>query len=226
MLNESALHVGIAADDRHAMPLASAPRFAEAIDSRFGNVLDQIDYGLLLVGADMGLSYANRAALSMLAAGHPLCRFGAGVTAHCSAAASRLRAALLDAQRGLRTLLVLDEGGQRACVAVVPLKPVEAHAHEALLVVGKRAVCEELSAQWYARSCGLTMAETKVLDLLCAGVLPREIARRQSVAISTVRTQINSIRSKTGARTVASLMRDVAVLPPIVHALHPAMEAH
>jgi DNA-binding CsgD family transcriptional regulator len=50
-------------------------------------------------------------------------------------------------------------------------------------------------------------------------VRPTEIAQRQSVAVSTVRTQIGSIRAKTGAGSIRELVRQVAVLPPLVGAL-------
>jgi hypothetical protein len=37
--------------------------------------------------------------------------------------------------------------------------------------------------------------------------------------VSTVRTQIGSIRAKTGANSIRELVRQVAVLPPLVGAL-------
>jgi hypothetical protein len=39
------------------------------------------------------------------------------------------------------------------------------------------------------------------------------------VALSTVRTQIGSIRTKTGAGSIRDLVRQVALLPPLVGAL-------
>jgi DNA-binding CsgD family transcriptional regulator len=86
-------------------------------------------------------------------------------------------------------------------------------------VLGKRQVCEKLSVQGFARSLAMTPAETRVLELLCAGVRPTEIAQRQGVAVSTVRTQIGSLRAKTGAGSIRELVRQVAVLPPLVGAL-------
>ena len=58
-----------------------------------------------------------------------------------------------------------------------------------------------------------------MLELLCSGVRPTEVARQQGVAVSTVRTQIGSIRAKTGAGSISELVRQVAVLPPMVGAL-------
>ncbi len=91
-----------------------------------------------------------------------------------------------------------------------------------LLVLGKRQVCASLSVQGFARSMKLTPAETRVLERLCAGVRPNTIAVEQAVAVSTIRTQIGSIRAKTGAASIAELVRQVAVLPPVVGVLRPA----
>jgi DNA-binding CsgD family transcriptional regulator len=92
-----------------------------------------------------------------------------------------------------------------------------------LLVLGKRQVCEQLSVQGFARSVSLTPAETRVLEQVCGGVRPNDIAQRAGVAVSTVRTQIGSIRAKTGAASIRELVRQVAVLPPLVGALRGGM---
>ena len=54
---------------------------------------------------------------------------------------------------------------------------------------------------------------------LAGGLRPAQIARAAGVAMSTVRTQITSIRLKTGARSIGELVRLVTVLPPIVPVL-------
>jgi DNA-binding CsgD family transcriptional regulator len=75
---------------------------------------------------------------------------------------------------------------------------------------------------WFARSRGLTPAESEVLKLLCLGHEPAAIAARQQVAISTIRTQIGSIRAKTGVASIRELVQRVAVLPPVLGALRQA----
>jgi hypothetical protein len=42
------------------------------------------------------------------------------------------------------------------------------------------------------------------------------------VGLSTIRTQIGSIRLKTGASSIRALVRQVALLPPLVSALQAA----
>jgi DNA-binding CsgD family transcriptional regulator len=45
------------------------------------------------------------------------------------------------------------------------------------------------------------------------------------VAISTVRTQIGNLRLKTGAQSIRALVRQVAVLPPLMCALRRSVAA-
>jgi len=61
--------------------------------------------------------------------------------------------------------------------------------------------------------------ETLVLKSLCRGARPAEIARSQNVALSTVRTHVGSIRSKTSVPSIGALVRTVSMLPPLVSAL-------
>ena len=66
---------------------------------------------------------------------------------------------------------------------------------------------------------GLTLAETRVLEALSEGLHPNDIATRYGVGISTIRSQIGSIRLKTRSDSIGALVRQVAVLPPLVGAL-------
>ena len=188
--------------------------------ARLGRMLDEIDYGMLLVTADAKLIYLNHAARQELDSQHPLRLLGSELRAHRAQDMAPLYDALAAAQRGLRRLVTLGEGVHRICVSVVPLADVASNGSAAtLLVLGKRQMCEQLSVQGFARSLGLTPAETRVLEWLCSGVRPTDIAQRAGVAVSTVRTQIGSIRGKTGAGSIRELVRQVAVLPPLVGAL-------
>ena len=184
-------------------------------------MLDEIDYGMLLVTSDAQVTYLNHAARSELDEAHPLQLTGRAVRAQRPQDVAPLHDALAAAQRGLRKLMMLGEGAHRVTVSVVPLPSTGgvADGMVTLLVLGKRQVCEHLSVQGFARSVQLTESETRVLRGLCEGVSPNEIARRASVQVCTVRTQIGSIRAKTGAGSIRELVRQVAVLPPLVGVL-------
>ena len=185
-------------------------------------MLDEIDYGVLLVNAVGQVLYLNHTARLELDRDHPLQMRGHALAPAVPAEALLLEEALADARRGRRGLLTLGSGEHRVGISVVPLAEAEAGSGLAVLMLGKRQVCEQLSVRGYARAMGLTPAETRVLEQLCDGMQPTAIARRQGVAVSTVRTQIGSIRAKTGAESIRDLVRQVAVLPPMVSSLRAA----
>jgi DNA-binding CsgD family transcriptional regulator len=195
------------------------------------HMLDEVDYGMLLVNEHGQVSYMNHAARLELDAAHPLQVCGGALGAHSAKDVAPLFEALAAAQRGLRKLLTLGRAGLRVSVSVVPLPQGPGASGSSgpatLLMLGKRQVCAQLSVQGFARSQNLTPAETRVLECLCQGVKPSEIAAQAGVQVSTVRTQIGSIRAKTGADSIRDLVRQVAVLPPMVGALRSgALAAH
>lgn len=188
-------------------------------------VLDEIDYGLVLLDADARVVHLNQAARVELDGAHPLLQHGRGIQARRAPDKPALADALDAAQRGLRRMLALGDPARRTNVAVVPLAGPRGTGSATLLVLGKREVCETLSVQGFARCHRLTGAETRVLIELCRGTPPGEIASELGVAVSTVRTQIGNVRLKTGAASIRALVRQVAVLPPLVSVLRHAAGA-
>jgi DNA-binding CsgD family transcriptional regulator len=190
-------------------------------------MLDEVDYGMLLLSGEDQILHVNHAGRAELDANHPLQLIGRQVRARCSKDVSPLACALRAAtQRGLRKLLNMGDGAHRVSVSVVPLAvPDDGSGPVTLLMLGKRHACEELSVQGFASSHGLTLAETRVLAGLCNGKPPTEIAAQVGVKIATVRTQIGTIRMKTGAPSIRALVQQVAVLPPMRVALRSTAEA-
>lgn len=185
-------------------------------------MLDEIDYGMLLLADATRVLHVNRAARADLDAGHPLQLLGAELRARDGSDVARLHDALAGAQRGLRRLVTLGHGGNRISVAVVPLGALALDGPRAtLLLLGKRAVCEKLTVQMFAHWHALTPAETRVLEALCEGMEPRKVAQEHGVGLATVRTQIGAIRAKTGAESIRDLLRRIAVLPPVVGVVRP-----
>lgn len=184
-------------------------------------VLDEIDYGMLLTTPGGALRYANQMALTEILCDGPLRVSGGRVEARDAADQASLHAALADATRGRRRLIELGRMGGVMSVAVLPMSRNEDAAGEplALLVFGKRRYCEALTVDFYARTRGLTGAESAVLQDLCRGATPKEIAHDRSVAISTVRTHISSIRQKTRTQSIRDLVHRVTALPPITSAI-------
>jgi DNA-binding CsgD family transcriptional regulator/transcriptional regulator with XRE-family HTH domain len=146
---------------------------------------------------------------------HPLQLLGRTLCARLPQDAALLRNAIDQAStQGLRRLLTLGEGEHQTSVSIVPLELAGPAAGAVLVVLGKSAVCESLSMEGYARAHGLTCAETRVLVELSRGAKPADIACGLGVAISTIRTQIGSVRTKTGTPSIRALLRQLSVLPP------------
>jgi len=212
---------------------AIPPEWAAArlADEMLMRIVNEIDYGILCVDALGRLVFANHAALADCAQpdgilympdGQVLPRVGKYRAAYVKA----LQACVA----GKRTLLNLEgsvdgSGGETQSLAVLPIGHAVADGEPAqaavvLLVLGKRQACAPLSTDFFARSHGLTLAETTVLKRLGDGARPADIASELQVAISTVRSHISSIRHKTQSASIADLLRKLTVLPPILSALN------
>lgn len=182
--------------------------------------LDELDYGIVLLFDGMRVVHINDAARVELDDAHPLMLLDRELRPKLARDVASLHDAVsAAAMRGMRRLLTLGKDDQRASVSVIPLEAADAGPRAVLVVLGKRAVCESLSVQGFAKGYGLTGAETRVLIALCNGVPPAQVAVQLGVAISTIRSQIGSLRLKTGAESIRALVGQVAVLPPVKGAL-------
>ena len=187
-------------------------------------VLDEIDYGVMLVGGDAKLHFANVQALDACAPGQALqIENNRVVPRRCDERAA-FAAALAAARAGRHSMLQVRPAAADAGSVSLACVPLDAAAdapdgRAVLLVFGRRQACEPLSVQFFARTHGLTGAEAAVLAALCQGQLPSAIASEGNIAISTVRTHIGSIRQKTGSNSIGELVRRVSTLPPMVGVL-------
>jgi DNA-binding CsgD family transcriptional regulator len=178
-------------------------------------LLNAVDYGMLLVAEDGCVLFVNQSARLDMDDGHPLQLLGGELRARHPGDVVRLHSALAGAMhRGVQALITLGTPTSRAIdVAVLP-QP-DASERTAALILGRRRASEELSTEAYARRHKLTLAETRVLRHLCRGERPQDIAHTLGVKLSTVRSQIGSIRTKTGHREISAIVQCVARLPPL-----------
>jgi len=210
----------------------------------FRLALNQMDYGLVMLDSESAMvQFANglgHAALLECPDGSGALGRGSGlrllhgrVMAQRPADNETFRRTLERARVGLRGFLCLGEGTLSSSVAVLPLtgqrNPVDKPGHGllgsavppayALLVFAKQQLCDESTMALFARERGLTGAESQVLAQVCKGLRPAQIARKHGVQISTVRTQLRSIRMKTCCETIRELVQKVSVLPPMARQL-------
>lgn len=178
-------------------------------------VVDQIDCGLLVCDAHGQMLHANRAARREVEAGHVL-RAEDGVVRGVGKAAYELSAAMLAAATRKRSKLVCLNERPPLMAVVVPLAAPAADGPTlVLLMIGRRTPCTPLALELLAVQHRLTLAEQRVLRALVDGEAARDIAMAHGVALSTVRTQIQSIRDKLGVNTIDALLLAAACIPPV-----------
>ena len=194
--------------------------------------LAEIDYGVLMIDEEGLVVHANPVARAQMCGDYPLQLTLDRLRARDPRDALVLHAAIeVAARRGLRKLISLHATADDVIsLSVVPLAGDtdpgpsaigETHPRRVVLVIlGKQRLGSELAIESFARLNALSAGETRVLLALSAGLQPTELARRHGVAIATVRTQIGSIRAKTGASSIRSLLRQLTMLPPLQGILH------
>ena len=212
------------------LPITQAPRAWQGRDRRFSldgaedwrfQLLDEIDYGILVLGAQRKVVYCNQAALAHFKTISLLRVVGGELMASSARDAAALGAAVWAASaQGLRRMVLLGAVHDGLALAVVPgPRYPDTLGNRVLVMLPRRRLCQPLSTHGFARDHRLSATESQVLQLLCDGLGPAEIAGELGVAISTVRTHVVSIRGKTEVASVAELMQRVARLPPICSAL-------
>lgn len=205
--------------------IASARGVDAGPASLLRQVLDALGCGLVLLDVHGRVLHANAAAMLQCRHGAPLVLPVPGqatdglAVALSPGDASRLAAALVGASRGHWALLTLSHGDTALSVGVAPLLADDEDgldgAPVALLMLGAEARAQRLSRQFFDSAHQLTDGERGVLDALCEGRSPQQIAGLRKVKISTVRTQIAAIREKVGASSIRRLLQRVAALPPM-----------
>lgn len=175
--------------------------------------LDEIDYGIVVLDARARVWHANRRAAAELRGGGALRIEAGALRTHCDADMLALRRALADAaQHQRRRMLRFGHDAAALHASVLPLGSHDA----ALLILERRALCEGLTLRAYAAQIGLTPTEADVVAQLLRGDDPARIAQTHGVAISTVRSQLGSIRAKAGIGSLRDIACTVARLPPLL----------
>ena len=195
------------------------------------SVLDEVDYGLLLIAADGHVVHANHAARTELAETKSLQLAGRRLVGRSSADQRLLDDAIAAARDGGRRKMLsfgtddlLAEG--RSCdLSITPL-PAALSAHHAghavLIALPRRQIAETLSVDAYARELGLSRREQQVLAGLCEGLRVKEIAAKLEIGDETVRSHVKRLKAKTGCAGIVDIVNQVSRLPPMVGALRQA----
>src|SRR3990167_1636530 len=183
-------------------------------------VLDEVDYGLLVIDGSGSIRHANHLARHEMASGRAIMTHGNVLLGRTTEFTAQIQQAIEQALRGQRRLVSLNLGGRDFSMAFVPLShPLETDAPCVLVSLSRQGACENLAVRMYARSQNLSPSEESVLLGLCRGLSIPDIARQHGVAQSTVRSQIKALREKTGCGSIRELLQLVNSLPAVVPAL-------
>ena len=191
-----------------------------AIEPLIALLLDEIGHGVILLRDGGKVVHLNHAAQQEIRTGRSVAIVDGNLCACRARDGTVLGDALAGARRGLRKLVRLGIENERVAVALIPIGDAQQCGGVLTAAVfARRQLCERISVQWFARAHGLTQAESKVLELLCDGLDPSDIAQANAVGMATVRTQVQAIRLKVGVPSIRRLLDLVAMLPPMVSAL-------
>lgn len=186
--------------------------------------LQTIGLGVLYLDPDGAVCYANPEAAHELREGDALAAENGRLVARQPRQNGAVRHALEAARGSARTMVRLGVGEVARMFTFVPLAVqlgregaagLPTMAARTLVVWGASPQHLRFTMHLFAKATGLTASECEVLQELCRGLPAQDIATRRSVKLTTVRTQIGSIRSKLGARSVHAVIAGTLALPPL-----------
>jgi DNA-binding CsgD family transcriptional regulator len=185
---------------------------------------DALPWPMLVLHADGWLMYANRAARVLLNDGRTLSLDGRRLLLTPARLQDDLdTAGAAAAGSGARSLMTLPGPGTGYTATIARLgtsdsgTPTGEAAHVLLALAGDDSRIAD--TQCFAELHGLSKAETRVLLGLARGESSTLVAQALGVTASTVRSQILSLRRKTGHASVAHLLRALNRMPPVGPAL-------
>jgi DNA-binding CsgD family transcriptional regulator len=187
-------------------------------------VLDEVDYGMLIIDAQGTILHANHLARHELASARMLMSYGNTLLGSNAEFTAQLQMAMDGAFRGQRRLTLLNKGARELAMTFTPLShPLEADQPTVLVMLSRQSTCDNLAVRMFARTIGLSPSEEAVLMGLCRGLEIPEIAAEHGVASSTIRSQIKTLREKAGSPSIRRLLQRINSLPPVVPALRIVM---
>jgi DNA-binding CsgD family transcriptional regulator len=204
---------------------ALLPANAETVGGALTLLMDELAHGVVVASAEGRVLHANQAARRELLRRQALCVHEGRLQGHDPKQSRLLLQALAKGATGRRSMLSLrSPGGWALSIAVVPLRSEAPNQGAALgLFLSRASVCDTLMLCFFARMHGLTNTEEQVLAILCQGYSAPQVAQQLNVAVSTVRSHVRSLCTKTQCNGVRALVGRVAVLPPLGASLHHAV---
>lgn len=187
------------------------------------NVLDAIDYGVIVIGSLGNILLTNQLTRTELEASSCIRIQNDRLSAYSTKNTLAIEHAIFDAKNGLKRLVQISSGKETLTLSFALLTGIQDSAQTlenffpqlVLVLLGKRTACPSATLTEFAKIHGLSGAEQRLLPAICRGECIKEMAQQHGISIFTVRTQLKSIRVKTGATTLRRLMLLLMSLPPL-----------
>jgi DNA-binding CsgD family transcriptional regulator len=186
--------------------------------------LDAFAGAMFIVSAKAELRHQNRAANIFLNS-HKALQFHSGHLRFSSQKEDAqflyaLRLASPPANRG-STFKTAPASGAVLDVSTTPLAPTQHLASNwqeplVLLIVSDTKDAASAAVRSMQQLYGLTPAESRLVGELAEGSTLQQIAALRAITLSTLRTQLKAVFSKTGSRRQVDLVRMVGPLSPIL----------
>ncbi|MDK3025479.1 helix-turn-helix transcriptional regulator [Cupriavidus taiwanensis] len=188
--------------------------------------LDTLDFGVMVLQADLRVRYANSWAEALVQADSHLSLQDGVLRAHSDTLQAVLRKLLDGAIRGRGadaasgSWMHITSGGQPVPIIVTPLvsrQPVEGpwQLPAAMLLLGNSESRSVLDAGVLTSLFGLSRKESIIAIRLAAGETLNEIAEREFLSPHTVRVHIRDTLRKTGTHRQSELVRLLHLLPGV-----------
>ncbi len=189
--------------------------------------LDTLDFGVMVLQADMRVRYANSWAEALVQADTNLALDNGVLRAHPESLHAVLARLLDGAVHGGRhggaaagSWMHITSGGQPVPIIVMPLvsrQPVEGpwQLPMAMMLMGNSESRSVLDAGVLTSLFGLSKKESIIAIRLAAGETLNEIAEREFLSPHTVRVHIRDTLRKTGTHRQSELVRLLHLLPGV-----------
>jgi DNA-binding CsgD family transcriptional regulator len=184
--------------------LARHKRFIES-------AFDAAGFSMIAVNPHCHIVTANAGGYALLARGSLRTRQNGNVLVPCSSLGRAISAATMVSGPTATSELALFNDASRCPVNVVPFKGE--YGRRVALLLFKEAPKRNARAESLRTMYGLTPAETEVALLIAEGQAPATVAEQRGKSLDTVRSQIRSIKSKTGCRRHVELAALINKLP-------------
>ncbi len=205
-------------------PISAFPASAGSLprSALFQRFINSMTYGVCLFDSAQRIAEINAYAQQFFGLWNSRLTVGDQLTPSTLSAqfyeqSSQLLEAIKKAQHGKDSFLLLSNGATSAVVSISPLKLSESETLS-LVSIERLQLCDSSSLQAFGRLFDLTPAETRVLETLQQDLEPIAVAKILHISVSTVRSHIKALISKTESDNLRSLLMRIAKLPPLISA--------